>query len=376
MRALRYIWYVNERNISLRRALVKAVVAIVIVVAGATAWLAIREGIFAPRAFMLVILMLGGNNTLLDLSTSHTDTQVLATVMSIVRIFVVALAAATILDFILRQRLPMLYTRRSKRMRNHVIVCGLGQLGYRVAEELQRFDTQFTVVEIDASGPFVSSITERGIPVLFGDARKTEVLMKAGLERAAAVIACTDDDLANVEIALDAKEVRPDIRVVLRSFDQNMASKIVNSFDIQAAFSASALAAPAFAAAAVDPSVQDSFYVEDVLFVHSRFWVPADSTIVRESVWDLWGKFNVNVLGYTDSSGVATRHPGPNLHLPAESTVDVVGPYDHVQRLQADHGIIDPKARVKHMGPDESAEMPGRRSRLMGRSSREPVRRS
>ncbi len=354
----------------------KAVLALVVVVAVATAWLSIREGIFAPRAFMLVILMLGGNNTLLDLSTSHTDTQVLSTVMSVVRIFVVALAAATILDFILRQRLPMLYTRRSKRMQNHVIVCGLGQLGYRVAGELQRFDTEFTVVEIDSSGPFVASITDLGIPVLFGDARKTEVLMKAGLERASAVIACTDDDLANVEIALDAKEVRPDIRVVLRSFDQNMASKIVNSFDIQAAFSATALAAPAFAAAAVDPSVQDSFYVEDVLFVHSRFWVPKGSSIQRKSIWDLWGKFNVNVLGFTDSAGVATRHPGPTVHVPAESTVDVVGPYDHVQRLQADHGIIDPRARVKHKGTaDGGAERKGSQ-RLLRRTPKASARRS
>ncbi len=345
-----YICLVNERNISLLRATVKAVIAIVIIVGVATAWLSIREGIFAPRAFMLVMLMLGGNNTLLDLSTSHTDTQILATIMSIVRILVMALAAATILDFILRQRLPMLYTRRSKRMQNHVIVCGLGQVGYRVAGELRRFDTEFTVVERDSSGPFVSSITDLGIPVLFGDARKTEVLMKAGLERASAVIACTDDDLANVEIALDAREVRPDIRVVLRLFDQNLASKIVNSFDIEAAFSASSLAAPAFAAAAIDASVQDSFYVDETLFVHSRFWVPKGSTIVRESIWDLWGKYNVNVLGFTDDSDTATRHPGPTVHVPDESTVDVVGPYDHVQRLQADHGIIDPAARIKHRG--------------------------
>ncbi len=328
----------------------RSVIGLVLVVAVAAVWLALRENIFLPRALMLVFLMLGGNNTLLDLSTSHTDVQVLATIMSIVRIFVVAIAAATVLDFMLRQRLPMLYTRRSKRMQNHVIVCGLGQVGYRIAGELERFDTEFTVIEIDADGPHVSSITDRGIPMLFGDARKTEVLLKAGLERASAVIACTDDDLANVEIALDAREVRPDIRVVLRLFDQSLASKIVNSFDIEAAFSASTLAAPAFAAAAVDPSVQDSFYVDDVLFVHSRFWVPKGSPLVRESVWDLWGKYNVNILSFTDVSGSTTWHPSPNIHMPEESTLDALGPYENVQRLQADHGIIDPSQRVKHSG--------------------------
>jgi voltage-gated potassium channel Kch len=261
-----------------------------------------------------------------------------------------ALAAATILDFILRQRLPMLYPRRSKRMQNHVILCGLGQVGYRVACELQRFETQLTVVELDPAGPFVSEVTAQGIPILFEDARKTEVLIKAGLERASAVIACTDNDLTNFEVAIDAREVRPDIRVVLRLFDQDLATKIVHSFDIEAAFSASALAAPAFAAAAIDPSVKDSFYVGDVLFVHSMFSVPEDSSLTEESVWDIWGKYDVNTLGFTDSSGAIAWHPGPTVHVPPGSKITVVGPYEHVQHLQADHGIIDPAARVMRQG--------------------------
>ncbi len=338
----------KERNIALRRALVKALLVIVAIVVVTTAAISWREGIFPPRALMLVLLMLGGNNSMFDLASRNTDTQVLVTVITFVRILILALAAATIMDFILRQRLPMLYTRRSKRMQNHVIVCGLGHVGYRVVIELEHFDTEVTVIEQNADGPFVSLVTERGIPILFEDARKSDVLRKAGLERAVAVIACTDDDLSNVEIALDAREIRSDIRVVLRLFDQGLASKIVNSFDIEAAFSASALAAPAFAAAAVDPSVQDSFYVGDVLFVHSAFRVPEDSPLTHETVWDLWGKYNVNTLGFVYDSGSMDRHPGPATKIPATSKITVVGPYEQVQRLQADHGIIDPSARVRH----------------------------
>ena len=338
----------NERNLALRRALLKALIAIALVVAVATVMLAVRVEVFPTRALMIVILALGGNNSLLDLQARPTDIQVLGTVLAVARILVMALAAATILDFILRQRLPMLHTRRSKRMQNHVILCGLGNVGYRVATELQRFETEVTVVELNASGPFVHLITERGIPILFEDARKTEVLIKAGLERACAVIACTDNDLSNVEIALDAKEVRPDIRVVMRLFDQGLASKIQHTFDIDAAFSASALAAPAFAAAAVDPSVRDSFYVDDVLFVHSAFEVPGDSPLTHLSVWDIWGRYDVNTLSFTDASGAVSWHPSPTLHVPAGATIAVVGPYEHVQHLQADHGIIDPSARVKH----------------------------
>jgi voltage-gated potassium channel Kch len=343
---------VNERNIALRRALLKAVLVIVAVVVVATIVISWREGLYPPRAFMLVLLMVGGNNSMFDLASRHTDTQVLVTIITFVRIVILALAAATIMDFILRQRLPMLYTRRSKRMQNHVIVCGLGHVGYRVVLELERFETEVTVIEQDAEGPFVSLVNEKGIPILFEDARKTDVLKKAGIERAVSVIACTDDDLSNVEIALDAREIRPDIRVVLRLFDQGLASKIVNSFDIEAAFSASALAAPAFAAAAVDPSVQDSFYVGDVLFVHSAFRVPEESSLTRETVWDIWGKYNVNTLGFIAGSGAMDRHPAPSTKIPAESKVTVVGPYEQVQRLQADHGIIDPASRVRHKNDD------------------------
>ena len=338
----------NDRNLALRRALVKALLVIVVVIATATVMLAARENIFPPRALMIVILALGGNNSLLELESRYTDIQIMATVLSVVRILVMALAAATILDFILRQRLPMLHTRRSKRMQNHVILCGLGNVGYRVASELQRFETEVTVVELDPAGPFVHLVKEQGIPILFEDARKTEVLLKAGLERASSVIACTNDDLTNVEIALDAREVRSDIRIVMRLFDQGLASKIVHSFDIDAAFSASALAAPAFAAAAVDPSVRDSFYVDDVLFVHSALEVPADSTLTKLSVWDVWGRYDVNTLSFTDAAGTVSWHPGPNAHVPSNATITVVGPYEHVQHLQADHGIIDPAARVKH----------------------------
>ena len=351
----------NERNIALRRALAKALLAIVTIVAVTTVVLSVREDIFLPRAFMLTVLMLGGNHSLLDLQARQTDTQVIVTVISLVRILVMALAAATILDFILRQRLPMLYTRRSKRMQNHVILCGLGQVGYRVARELQRFDTEVTVVEMDSTGPFVKTITDEGIPIIFDDARRTEVLLKAGLERASAVIACTNKDLTNVEIALDAREVRPDIRIVLRLFDQSLASKIVNSFDIDAAFSSAALAAPAFASAAVDPSVQDSFYVGDTLFVHSVFRVPEGSSLTSLSVWDIWGKYDVTTLIFTDASGAVSRHPSPTTHVPAGCEITVVGPYEQVQHLQADHGIIDPAAKVKHevLTPKVAGDAPG-----------------
>ncbi|MGI9667993.1 MAG: NAD-binding protein [Acidimicrobiia bacterium] len=338
----------TERNIPLRRALLRAILAVAVIVITLTVMLWLREGDNPAVSFMSVMLMLSGSMSLLDIGTRHTETQVVVTAVSYARLVILAVVMATTMDFILRHRLPMLYTRRSKRMNNHVILCGLGQVGYRVLLELQRFDTEVTVVEPRSDGPFIALATDMGIPILFDDARNPDVLVKAGLDRARAVVACTDDDLTNVEIAIDAREIRPDIRVVLRMFDQRLAGKIVASFDIELAFSASALAAPAFAAAAVDPSVRDTFYVAEMLYVHSSFFVPEGSTLCSQTVWDLWGKYDVNTIGFTDMGENISRNPGPGTSIPDRTTIAVVGPYEQIQRLQVEHGIIDSAALVHH----------------------------
>jgi hypothetical protein len=89
--------------------------------------------------------------------------------------------------------------------------------------------------------------------------------------------------------------------------------------------------------------------------VHSTFRVPEGSSLTGLSVWDIWGKYDVNTLIFTDASGAVAWHPSPTVHVPAGAKLTVVGPYAQVQHLQADHGIIDPTEKVKH------EVVPGRR---------------
>jgi voltage-gated potassium channel Kch len=335
-----------ERNLALRRALVRALAGILLVVVVTTVVLNIREGVPFFRALLMVSLMLAGNSSLLELSERETTTQVVVTVVAYARIVIVAIVVSSAMDFILRNRFPMLFPRRSKKMKNHVIVVGLGQVGFRVLDELRQFDVDVVVVEENADGPFVSFLADEGIPALFEDARNPEVLVKAGLEDARALIACTDMDLTNVEIALDAREIRPDIRIVLRLFDQRLAAKITKGFDIQLAFSAASLAAPAFAAAAVDPTVRNSFYVADRLYVFADFWVPAGSSIQQHTIWDVWNQYTVNTLSFTDAKGNVEFDPGQSSTYPAGTKVGVVGPYERVLELQVTHGIVEPADNV------------------------------
>jgi voltage-gated potassium channel len=86
------------------------------------------------------------------------------------------------------------------------------------------------------------------------------------VERARSIVCATDDDLANLNVALDARKLRAGIRVVMRLFDDDLVEKVRSSFEAQA-FSTSALAAPALAMAALDPSIKNSFQVGGRLMV-------------------------------------------------------------------------------------------------------------
>jgi len=91
--------------------------------------------------------------------------------------------------------------------RDHVIVCGLGKLGYRVVLQLLEFGEEVVGVESVADRPFVGILRGMNVPVVVSDARQRDVLVQAGVRYAAALIACTQDDLANLDIALDAREL-------------------------------------------------------------------------------------------------------------------------------------------------------------------------
>jgi voltage-gated potassium channel len=158
-------------------------------------------------------------------------------------------------------------------MNKHVVVCGLGHVGYRVSEELCRLGEDVVAIEQDEGDAFVETIREQGVPVHVGDARRDELLVKVGVARAKAIVCATGDDLANLEIALDAKRMNPNVRVVMRMFDQRLAGKVGGALDLDESFSTSALSAPLIAIQASHEGVHSAYRLEDVVRVTADVFV-------------------------------------------------------------------------------------------------------
>ncbi len=217
--------------------------------------------------------------------------------------------------------------------RNHIVVCGLGKLGYRVVEQLLQFGEEVVGIEQREEGRFVERLREMGVPVIIADARQPEALVKAGVPRARAIIPCTQDDLTNLAIALDAREMKPDIRVVMRMFDAELARKVERGFGIHTVFSTSALAAPAFAAAATQADISHAFYVGDTLLNVSQVTVQAGSRLVGKTLAQLERELDLSVIMHRGAEGV-DLHPVPEIVLAGGDCIVVFASLDTLNRLR------------------------------------------
>jgi len=235
-------------------------------------------------AVSYAITLLTGASLPTDIASAATNVplRIYAILLSLVGAAIVAVVYAFITDALIRSRLLQTLGRRTVpgNIRDHVIVAGLGSIGYRVALGLRARGVAVVIVDVSDESRFVSPARAAGIPVFVGDARHREVLDELRLGAARALVATTSDDLVNLSVALNARAIRPDLRVVVRLFDPDFAVRVQHGFHIRFTRSVSHLAAPAFAAAAVGSEVVATVPVGDrrvVLFARLR--VPPGSML-------------------------------------------------------------------------------------------------
>ena len=108
---------------------------------------------------------------------------------------------------------------RSMATRGHVIVCGYGRSGQSLAQFLER--EGIPVIALDADPERVRQAAAAGDSVVYGDASRREVLSSAGIARATALVVSFADTPRALTILAHAHELRPDLPVIVRTFDDS-----------------------------------------------------------------------------------------------------------------------------------------------------------
>ncbi len=207
--------------------------------------------------------------------------------------------------------------------RRHIIVCGLGNVGFRVVEELVRLGEQVFVIERRSDAEFLERARALGAEVIIGDARTENLLRSLNVAQARSVIVTTNDDLSNLEIAMDLREMKIEVPIVLRLFDQRLAQRVRGTLGIQVSLSTSQLAAPLFACTALTTGVVGALRVGERLLVVVEVCVTPAGRLANRTLAEL------SALGLT-CVGLQTEGEPWVTQPPLDRRVD---PYTRAQFL-------------------------------------------
>lgn len=218
--------------------------------------------------------------------------------------------------------------------RSHVVVVGLGKVGYRIVKELMHLRESVVVVERpDATSLLIEEIVELGVPIVRGDGRSAKTLEAAGVPVARGVILATQDDLTNLDSGLVARDLNPHARVVLRLFDESLARKVEGAFHIPA-ISTAQVAAPTYVAAATGRKVYQELRLAGRKLHLVDLTICEGSRLVGRTVGEIQADTHVNIVMHRGPEGVNVN-PGHEITFRTGDEILVIAPIERLLDLEA-----------------------------------------
>jgi voltage-gated potassium channel len=217
----------------------------------------------------------------------------------------------------------------------HIILVGLGHLGFRVAEELINMEQDIVIIESNPKADLTATVKKMGIPVIPDDASHELTLQSAGVERARSIILCIQNDSLNLKIALKARRLNPNIQVILRIFDDDFAQGLQEQFGFSA-FSATGMAAPAFAAAASGVDMTRPITVEGQSMSLAHIKIDPNSIIKNQTISEVEQKYKLSVV-FIRKDSTSDFHPAADCRLSAEDELAVLGGLNEIRTLAIDN---------------------------------------
>jgi voltage-gated potassium channel len=111
-----------------------------------------------------------------------------------------------------------------KKMENHVILCGYGRNGQQAAEELKMFNK--SVVIIENRHDIIIDNLEQQFRFIEGDATNDDILLKANIDSASALITTLPNDADNLFVVLSARSINPELKIISRASSESSEKKL------------------------------------------------------------------------------------------------------------------------------------------------------
>lgn len=218
--------------------------------------------------------------------------------------------------------------------RNHIILVGVGHVGMRVTRTLRQMGFELTAIDGSIDPDSDEELRQLGIPLIEGDGRKMTTLRSAGIEHARAIVICTSDDHMNLELTMRARDLNPTIRIVTRMWDARFAEQLKRFLNVEV-MSASDLAAPAFAGAAVNIEITQTLAIGGQDFSMIQLTVVSGSFMEGKTIDFLQEDEDVDIVLHGAEGGEPVVHPDGAICVQAGDTLVVFARHDKIIDLVA-----------------------------------------
>jgi voltage-gated potassium channel len=240
---------------------------------------------------------------------------------------------ATVAEFFVSGQLSgVLAERRAQKMidsyNDHYIICGFGRVGRQVARDLRLAGAGYVVIDDNPDNREAAAAEDS----LFveSSAADDDVLIEAGIERAAGVIACVDSDAENIFIVLSARQLRSDILIIARAAREESEKKLLRA-GADRVISPYKTSGRAMARVALHPQVSDAVVGAD--YRMEEIEVSAACEGAGKSIDDVRGRSVIVALGRPGTA--LETQPAPQTVLQPGDRLFALGTPDALEHLEA-----------------------------------------
>lgn len=241
------------------------------------------------------------------------------------------------------------YKRKSNlnKMKDHVIVVGLGRNGSQTVAELINHKHPFVVVERSQQ----IMMAERDNPISFveGDATEDKTLIEAGIMRAKALISTLPVDADNTFVALTARSLNPNIQIISRASNRSSMKKLLIA-GVDNVVMPETVGGDYMASMVLKPDVVEFLNLiritgEDDNNLEEIASDDLPESMHHKSIAELGIRVRtgLSIVGFKDKEGKYTINPTPDTTIDPGSKLFVLGTHAQIMKLKSDisKGTLD-----------------------------------
>lgn len=226
------------------------------------------------------------------------------------------------------------------KLTDHVIICGYGRNGEQAAQTLGYHNQAFVVIENRLEIFEAAIVEDPNLLIIHGDSTDDEILKKAGITRAKALITALPVDAHNVFIVLSARSLNPTIQIISRASDRNTFPKLKKA-GANSVIMPDKIGGTHMATLVSKPDVIEFIdYLSgeegEAIHIESVSYDQLPEDIRGRSLHEImaWKKTGVNCIGLKDSEGRFIINPPQEVLVKEGMKVLVLGTKQQIQRMK------------------------------------------